>query len=218
MTEATEDGRTIRASAQRENRRTEILDAALQLFGRKGYHGTHVSDIIDGAGIARGTFYLYFESKSAIFLELLDRMMQELRSNIVGVEAGPGRPPMEAQLVDTVHRILNTVHDNRLLTGLIVREAVGLGEEVDERLREFYASILTYIRDALEEGQRIGIVREFDTEIASMCILGTIKQFMEQIVVIDPSRDVDIDRMALAVLDFSLRGVLQPRASRDTTR
>ncbi len=41
------------------------------MFAAKGYHGTRISDIIDAAGIARGTFYLYFESKSAIFLELI---------------------------------------------------------------------------------------------------------------------------------------------------
>lgn len=210
MSTPTEDGRTVRASAKRQNRRSEILDAALKVFGKKGYHNAHVSDIIDAAGIARGTFYLYFESKNAIFLELLDRMLQELASNIVGVDADPSAPPMETQLADTVHRILNTVHHNRLLTSLIVREAVGLDEEVDRRLREFYASILSYIRDALEEGRRIGIVRDFDTEVAAMCILGTIKQFMEQLVMSDPSRDVDIDRMALAVLDFNLRGVIEP--------
>lgn len=213
MTEAVVDGRTVRALAQRESRRNEILQAALELFGRNGYHDSHISDIIKEAKIARGTFYLYFESKNAIFLELLDRMLAELRSNIVGVEVGPGRPPVEDQLVDTARLILKTVHQNRLLTNLIVREAVGLDEEVDARLREFYGSILDYIRDALVMGQKMGIVRDFDLEIASTCILGTLKQFMEQVVMIEPGRNVDIDRMALAVLDFNLRGVLGPYES-----
>ena len=209
MTEQALDGRTSRASTQRENRRAAILKAALRVFGRKGYHHTHVSDIIDAAGIARGTFYLYFESKNAIFLELLDQMLLELRANVVGVDTTEGNPPMEAQLVETVRRILNTVANNRLLTNLIVREAVGLDYEVDSRLRDFYGSILLYIRDALDEGKRMKILRDFDTEVAAMCVLGTIKQFMEQLVMMEPDEDeLDIDRMALDVLDFNLRGLL----------
>ena len=89
MNSEAQDGRTIRATSLRENRRAAILKASLKVFGRNGYHNTHVSDIIEAAGIARGTFYLYFESKNAIFLELLDQMLAEVRSNIVGVDTGP---------------------------------------------------------------------------------------------------------------------------------
>ena len=106
-----------------------------------------------------------------------------------------------------MRQILSTVVNNRLLTNLIVREAVGVDYEVDSRLRDFYGSILRYIEEALDEGKRMNILRDFDTKIAAMCVLGTIKQFMEHIVMMEPEDDVDIDRMALAVLDYNLRGV-----------
>ena len=61
------DGRVARASVLRKTRRADILEVALSVFASNGYHQTRVSDIIQAAGIARGTFYLYFESKSAIF-------------------------------------------------------------------------------------------------------------------------------------------------------
>ncbi|MAQ16771.1 MAG: hypothetical protein CMN30_18510 [Sandaracinus sp.] len=203
------DGRTQRAKSQRRNRRDAILRAARPVFVEKGYHQTHVSDIIDAAGIARGTFYLYFDSKTAIFSELLDLSMGELRAAIVGVERGPDAPPVELQLASTVQRLLRTVVGNRLLTTFLVREAVGLDEEIDARLKTFYEDLLKYIREALDEGQRMGFLRTMDTEVGAFCILGTIKQFMEQVVMHD--RDVpkeDIDRLAIAVLDFNLRGIL----------
>ncbi len=56
----TTDGRAERANKKRELRRREILDVARGVFAEKGYHHTHVADIIEAAGIARGTFYLYF--------------------------------------------------------------------------------------------------------------------------------------------------------------
>ena len=58
------------------------------------------------------------------------------------------------------------------------------------------------------EGQRLSLIRELDTEVAAMCILGTIKQFVEQLVMMDV-QEVDVDRMALSVLDFNLRGLLR---------
>ena len=44
----------------KEERRKQLLTAAMVAFGKKGYHGTQVSDIIYEADVARGTFYLYF--------------------------------------------------------------------------------------------------------------------------------------------------------------
>ncbi len=203
------DRRATRAQIKRESRRANILRAALHEFGHRGYHQTHISDIIEAANIARGTFYLYFESKSAIFLELLDGLLERLGDSIVGVDTRDGAPPVQGQLVQTVRRIMETVVENRLLTTIIIREAVGLDEDVDRKLREFYKRLLIYIRSSLEEGQQLGVLRDFDTEVAAFCVLGTIKQFMEQLVMHDYG-EVDVDRMALAVLDFNLRGVLDP--------
>lgn len=202
------DGRTKRAAGRRESRRMAILRGAREVFGRNGYHNTHVSDILEASGIARGTFYLYFDSKSAIFLELLDELLAELKSAIVGVDTAPESPPIHMQLQGTVRRILGTVIENRALATILLREAVGLDVEADTRLRAFYGALLAYIKDALVEGQRIGIVRALDTELASMCILGTIKQFIEQFVMMPSDAPVDVDRTALEVLDFNLRGVL----------
>ncbi|MEM7607569.1 MAG: TetR/AcrR family transcriptional regulator [Myxococcota bacterium] len=207
---ATADGRSTRASQKRRSRRRAILQAARRVFGERGYHRTHVADLIEAAGIARGTFYLYFESKGAVFVELLDEVLDELRESIVGVDTSDGAPGVETQLVGTVQRLLRKVIENRLLTAIIVREAVGLDEEVDRRLGAFYGELLDYIQRALDEGKRMGFVRDLDTSVAAFCVLGTIKQLMEQL--ISPSGEpVDVDAVAFAMLDFNLRGVLKTR-------
>ena len=48
-------------------RRQQILTVARDVFARRGYHAAKIDDIVAAAGIARGTFYLYFEDKRAIF-------------------------------------------------------------------------------------------------------------------------------------------------------
>lgn len=52
---------------QREERRKQILDAALTVFSGKGYHATNVSDVAAEAGVSQGTIYWYFESKDELF-------------------------------------------------------------------------------------------------------------------------------------------------------
>ena len=67
VVQAGADGRQLRAARQRTERRRQILDAALRLFAARGYPATGISDIVEAASVARGTFYLYFPSKRAVF-------------------------------------------------------------------------------------------------------------------------------------------------------
>ena len=76
----------------KKNRREEILSAAISAFSNKGYHDTSISDIIENAGIARGTFYLYFENKRQIFDSVLDNLIVELDHCIKKIEVGQGLP------------------------------------------------------------------------------------------------------------------------------
>ncbi|MCS6797759.1 MAG: TetR/AcrR family transcriptional regulator [Myxococcota bacterium] len=207
------DGRSRRAEAARDRRRTRILETALKLFAERGYHATHVSDIIDAAGVARGTFYLYFESKEAIFHALLDRLLAHLRAHVVGVDTTPGAPPVERQLQQTVRRLLEVVERERRAIAVVLREAVGLDPSVDAKLREFYASLHAYVVEALVAGQAMGIVRPLDVEIAAACILGSIKHVMERAVMLTPEAPLPIERVCHAVLDFNLRGVLADGAA-----
>lgn len=206
------DGRTERATALREQKRAHILATAIRVFGKKGYHQTSIADIVDEAGVARGTFYLYFESKSSVFLELLDQLLLHLRENVVGVDVGPNAPPMDEQLLETVRRVLRTAENNRSLATILFREAVGLDSDVDLKLRHFYGSIHAFLVASLTEGERLGVTRQLDTDVTASCILGSIKQVIEQHLVLDTSESFDIDRYARAIVAYNIQG-LMPRAT-----
>src|SRR6185436_2810251 len=131
-----EDRRVQRASEQRGRRRDELLRVAAELFGRNGYHGTSISDVIDAAGISRGTFYLYFDNKDSIFLELLEQFTQRMMAAVRVVD--PSGPNPTAEISENVRRVVDVVFDNRHLTVMVLREGIGIRPEVDERLRKFY--------------------------------------------------------------------------------
>lgn len=206
MSDDRTDGRTRRAQETREARRAQILESALQVFSERGYHGASVSDLVAAAGVARGTFYLYFDSKDAVFRELLDELLAHLRSNVVGVDMSPGARPFEEQLVETVARILRTVENNRALTRIIFREAVGLDAAVDARMHAFYDSLAGFIGSALDLGARLGLVRALDVDVVATCILGSLRGVVERYVV-DTEEPLDVDRVARVVVNHSLHGV-----------
>lgn len=63
----------MRVVKKAEERKSEILDAADELFGQKGFDGTSTTDILENVGIARGTLYHHFKSKEDIMDALIDR-------------------------------------------------------------------------------------------------------------------------------------------------
>ncbi|MDH4147245.1 MAG: TetR/AcrR family transcriptional regulator [Acidimicrobiia bacterium] len=67
----TERGRRTRAS---------LIDAARQVFATRGYHDATVGDITATAAVAHGTFYTYFDSKRDLFIEVIDALVDEFRS------------------------------------------------------------------------------------------------------------------------------------------
>src|SRR5690625_6033061 len=54
------------------HRQEQLLQVGLELFAKKGYHATKVSDIVREAGVAQGTFYWYFKSKEEIALRIIE--------------------------------------------------------------------------------------------------------------------------------------------------
>jgi len=200
------DGRVRRGAESREARRAQILERALDVFAEQGYYRTSVSDLVKAAGVARGTFYLYFDGKEALFLELLEQLLTEFRSNIVGADTSPQAPPLSDQLARIVASILNTLQQNRSLTRIIFREAVALDEVVEKRLREFYDELFSYIAVTLRLGEAASFTRAVDTEVVATCILGSLRGVVQRYVV-DRDESLDAQAMAATIVDFNLNGI-----------
>lgn len=205
----TTDGRSKRAEESRELRRTQILERALMVFAEKGYHGTSISDVVAAAGVARGTFYLYFDSKEAVFLDLLDALLATLRASVTGMDVKAGAAPMEEQLHAIVARILRTAEANRALTRIIFREAVGLDEAVDGKLRDFHDGLHTWLVTALGVGEALGLVRATDRDVVATCVIGAVREVIDRTVVRGDG-PFDAEAVATGLVRFTLDG-LRPR-------
>jgi AcrR family transcriptional regulator len=77
----------------RDEREQQILDAALAVFAQKGYGDTRIADIANAVGIAKGTIYLYFESKDALFKAVFLRMFDAMTTPLAEVAVDPDKSP-----------------------------------------------------------------------------------------------------------------------------
>ncbi|MFT7620890.1 MAG: AcrR family transcriptional regulator [Myxococcota bacterium] len=73
---------TTSADATREEKRLAIRKAAYRCFSENGYHCTAVRDVCKAAGISKGTFYWYFDSKQAVFVEIIDGWANEVEGEM----------------------------------------------------------------------------------------------------------------------------------------
>jgi AcrR family transcriptional regulator len=191
---------------QREERREQVLRSAMEVFAHKGYHATSVGDIIKRAQIARGTFYLYFETKRQIFEAILEMALQGLVGRLHRIELSPQSPPPLEQLRANVGRVIAFLLSERELTQILLRHADGLDADFDRRLSEFYDTVMNLIEGVLRAGQLMALVRPCDRRIVAACILGSIKEVMARLTS-EASQAPPLHMVVDEVVNFGLRGI-----------
>jgi AcrR family transcriptional regulator len=163
----------------REERRQQILERARDVFARKGYYAATIDDIVAAAGVARGTFYLYFHDKRSIFEELLTRFFQKIAMTVVHIDV---EAPLETQVVDNITRIVDLFLNDPHMAKILLSDAVGIDPDFDRRLLAFYADVVGLLEESLREGQVAGIVQPGDARVATHFLLGGVKEVLLQFV------------------------------------
>lgn len=191
-------------------RRSSLIDAASKCFAARGYHATQVSDIIDEAEVARGTFYLYFQSKHGIFDQILDDFMKHLRAQILSIDLASEVSPAD-QMRRNVERVVDAVIETPEVGRILFNEAVGLDTEIDERLASFYRELIELISKSIQKGIDLTIVRPIDPNLAATIIIGSFREIFVQNQVF---KNISIDRngMVSGLIDVLMSG-LCPNAS-----
>lgn len=188
-----------------EARKSAIVDAAIRLFAGKGYHATQISDIICEAKIARGTFYLYFESKHDIFQFILDDFTRHIDEQIKVIELGAKESPA-AQMRKNVERVVDVIMERPEIGRIIFNEAVGLDKAIDKRLAAFYKKIIDMITRSLKLGTGFGIIRDVHPAVASCIVMGGFRELIVQSTIFN---NVKVARKAMAdgLIDVLLGGL-----------
>ena len=194
------------AAHKRTQRRHEITAAAKQVFAEQGFHKASISDIIERAGIARGTFYLYFSSKDTVFDSILDEAIDELRERIQRVDTSAGARPPREQLDENVTRVLGFVLADRARIQITPNHGLSPAPAPACRLDGLCRPGPAPIRSSLEFGIDVGIVRPCEIDLVATAILGAIRGVVRHLISLD--EPPALEHVAKELLDFALRGVL----------
>ncbi len=187
-------------------RKNSILLSAEEVFAEKGFFSTSVADIIKHAGIARGTFYLYFDSKKTIFDTLLDDLLASVNHAIKRIDINASPDPL-SQLKNNIMRIATLLNERRNLAKILLTYATGIDEDSDRKIRSFYREILKLIESALILGTEMAILRPCKAKIVAACILGSIKEVAHSFINMTNPVD-DIEVVVDEIIQFALVGLL----------
>ena len=158
----------------RTARRSELAAAAAGIFAERGVANTAVSDIVKAAGVAQGTFYLYFESKDDVVLAVVDGIAQQLIAQIRAAVDAAGSTAVEkflalrdvfiaadidastVELADFMHR-----RENRPLH--------------DRMAEQFVPALIPLMESIVSQGVAEGAFRVRDTHAAAWFVLGGLR-------------------------------------------
>lgn len=171
-----------RVTVDKAERRQQILASARDVFAKRGYHAAKIDEIVARANIARGTFYLYFEDKRAIFEEIVDRTFARLGAAVLRVDTTDPATSVAEQVKENIRRIVGTLLEDPATTKILLSDAVGLDPDFDRKLLFFYEEIGKLLEASLADGQTLGIVAPGDARVFAILTLGAMKEILYQVV------------------------------------
>jgi AcrR family transcriptional regulator len=190
-----------------------LLDAATWVFARKGYRKAGVSDIIARAGVARGTFYLHFDSKERVLLAVVDDCHDRTKRAFEALDAAAlaARPLGPRAVLEASFRCwLEFFASHRDATRVVLREAHAIDSRFEQALGELRQSALTRFATRFRKFQDEGLAStSIDPELAAHFQLGILDELLNWCVLADG--DVDIAKLASQFADFEWNGIRPDR-------
>ncbi len=200
--------RKSRSESKKTERRREILDAARDVFARKGYNPATIDDIVAQAGVARGTFYLYFDDKRAVFSELIDRFAAQITAAIQRIVTDDSSRPVADQVRANIRAILGICLAERATTKILFTDAAGVDPAFDRKLLAFYDSAVQLLTEALKDGQALGIVADGEPRVLAYLSIGALKELLHQAVTLGFAEET-ADVLTQQMYSFLSRGYLR---------
>jgi TetR/AcrR family transcriptional regulator, fatty acid metabolism regulator protein len=198
-------------SKVQEERRRQILQAAVRAFARRGYHACRVSDIAKEAGVAYGLVYHYYKSKETLLEAIFEETWGAMLTTIRSVEALD--EPAREQVRKVTEIVLRTWKRDPELVRVLVREVTRsshVQQETDEIDLAYQA-----LQRIVEHGQQSGEFRDdVDARLTSTIWYGALEEILTgwafgQL----PDTEADVARAERAVVEIVTGGLAADRAA-----
>lgn len=181
---------------------------ALRLFSEKGYTATSIDDIINTAGIARGTFYLHFTGKNDVFAMIVESYLDRLYAIIEKLDISMNKPmdQIKRYYRDAI-RIFTSIPDVKDFSKIMLQDVIGTEREILEKVNEFFSKSIRISALYIAQAQRDGkIIQDLDPVAISVCIVGAVKEILLQWTISDTS--FNINTAVDTAIELFFRGIL----------
>jgi TetR/AcrR family transcriptional regulator, fatty acid metabolism regulator protein len=205
LTDRSTNGETV------VDKRRLILDAAVRVFARKGYHTSRVGDIAEEAQIAHGLLYHYFGSKEEVLQTVFRENWSQLVAAFERIEESDAEPA--EQLSGIAKVLLRAWRDRPDLVRVMVRE-VARSPHLQEQVDEIRTGFLV-IQRVIERGQADGSFRtEIDPRLASWIFYGGLEELLTGWVLGQlPDGDEEVARAERTVVELVCSGLARDGAA-----
>ncbi len=167
-----------------ETREKQILESAKKAFARHGYQKANITMICKKAGIGRGTFYLYFKNKEAVFSAILENIfVRTIREMSQGTAAVKTSYASEEELFEdhaqTLERGFMVWLADRDFARIAFEMSLGVSKEFTEKRLEFDRNNIALMKSRLDQKKKSGFLREdLDTELAAIKFHGGMEKII----------------------------------------
>lgn len=197
--------RTTPKMAQRkEAHRTKLLETAIALFGKRGYHATTVPMIVRASGSSTGSFYFYFRNKEDVFAAALERFGERIAEALNAAIAAAGEGT-SGQMRAAVERLVLFMAEHPDEARMLIVESCGLGTRLEQVRRRIVESHTRSVEQAL--AQMRSALPPLDPALAARCWVGSVYESVYHWLEQPLARRSAAQTVAGAVAEFNLRGI-----------
>lgn len=188
-----------------EERRAQILDAALRVFARQGLYETRMDDIVAESGLSKGALYWYFKSKDAIITAILEQLFA---GSMGGLDAlAQASDPADVCLAGLAAQIAADIAATSWLRPVLFEFYAIAGRDPGVRafLKGYYDQFLAAVDATVRRGVAEGTFRPLDSAVAAATIVATFEGML-LLQIIDPRPD-DLARRFAAAAELLFAGM-----------
>lgn len=161
------------------NKEKDILDAAISIFAKEGFHKAKISRIADEAKVATGSVYIYFKNKEDILQKIFEDLWQKLYFELNSLVSNKNLSPAE-QIDSMIDLVFDVFTENPDLAIVFVNDQNTLQRTESVRFQSYYDKFLDLGESAIKSGIQAGIFSEsFDIKVFRIFILGALRSLLQ---------------------------------------
>ncbi len=188
----------------RKNRYNEIINAATELFAKKGYAATSMREISENLEITKATLYHYFKSKEQILFEILDNVMDEALQNLEKISNMDISPEEKLKNVLKFYSRYYVSKQNDLI--LLVNELNSLNEKYKKILIEKEKKYLNLIKSIFNELNLQGKLKDIPLTVLAFSFFGMVHYTIKWY---HPNGSIKPDKLSEYFVEIFTKGILK---------